>query len=249
MLMNLNSNDLCKAYTKEILVVIIILAIITTMSALACALYFKYKHEIKVWLFSHSLFLWWVTEDEVDKNKIYDAFISYSHQDEDFVANKLVPILEEDPFPYKLCLHQRDWVPGELIVKQIVKSVEQSKRTIIILSPHFLESVWGKMEFRTAHTSAMKEGRARVIVIIYGDIDLNENIDVELKAYLKTNTYVKWDDPWFWDKLRYALPHAHARERLKSKKVANIMMKIDKADLINGSGPKSVETVSGFDLK
>lgn len=53
----------------------------------------------------------------------------------------------------------------------------------------------------------LKDKSMRLIVIVKGELPPKENMDQELQSYLSLNTYLKWNDPWFWDRLRYALPH------------------------------------------
>lgn len=146
-----------------------------------------------------------------DNERPYDAFISYSNKDEEFVIHQLAPRLENGDKKFKLCVHYRDFPVGACIAETIVRSVEASKRTILVVSDNFLDSEWCRFEFQTAHQQVLSERRNRVILILMHDLDA-EKLDSTLKVYMRTRTYLKYDDPWFWEKLMFAMPDIRQRK-------------------------------------
>ncbi|KAM3955094.1 protein toll-like [Aphomia sociella] len=201
-------DDLCKLSSSQLLTYTLTPGMIILSVVLVASWFmYYYRKEVRVFLYARDLCQCCIREEDLDYDREYDAFVSYSHLDEEFVYRQLVPELEGAPRAFKLCIHTRDWLIGEWVPAQIIRSVEKSRRTIIIMSRNFLLSVWGLMEFRTAHLTAMRDGRARVIVVLLEEVGELPELDEELKAYLSTNTYLKWGDPRFFDKLRYALPH------------------------------------------
>ncbi|XP_072949793.1 protein toll-like, partial [Epargyreus clarus] len=189
------------------------LALALAALALACLARPAGRRRIKRFLFERNLCLRWLLrsneeDDEIDEERIYDVFVSYSHHDEEFV-NKLVERLESGPRPRRLCLHYRDWMPGEWIPTQICESVRRSRRTLVVLSAHFLRSTWARAEFREAHAAALRDARPRLVVLLL-EPPPPALLDHELRSFLNHNTYLRWGDPWFWDKLLHALPPAPA---------------------------------------
>lgn len=184
---------------------------VIALVAIIVALFYRYKQQLRVVMYANGLNCWCLEKEEVDVDWPFDAFISFSHEDYTFVAEQLLPGLEKEPYAFRICIHYRDWVAGEWIPAQITRSVEQSRRTIIVLSTNYLNSSWGMLEFRTAHLNTVRDGRPRIIVVVLDDIVNDERLDTELRSYLRTNTYVRYDDPWFWKKLRYAMPHRRRR--------------------------------------
>uniref|UniRef100_T1GP82 TIR domain-containing protein n=1 Tax=Megaselia scalaris TaxID=36166 RepID=T1GP82_MEGSC len=195
--------EICTESSSGNIIIGLVLGIIFLTTILVTV---SFKKELRIWLFAHRICLCWISEEEVDKNRKYDAFICFSEKDEYFVQ-QIVQELESGPNPYKLCLHFRDWLVGEYISKQIVTSVEDSRRSIFIITNNFLSSMWSRLEFRSACAASLREPIPRIIVILCEEIDELGKLDPEIKAYFNSNTYLKWDDNRFWSRLRYALPH------------------------------------------
>ncbi|KAF8788287.1 Protein toll like protein [Argiope bruennichi] len=187
-----------------------ILAVVVVASAITIV-WIRYKTPIKVWLYAHGMT--WVKEQDIDQDKQFDAFISFSFKDQDLVIPDIIKVIEEKMPNIRLCLHYRNFRAGDFIADNIVRCLESSRRTVLVLSRNFLESEWCMFEFQTAHVQALKDHVHRIIIIKLGDLPKEKDLPKEIQMYLKSTTYLTWGDKYFWDNLFYCLPKG-----MKSKK-------------------------------
>ncbi|XP_063242525.1 toll-like receptor 6 [Bacillus rossius redtenbacheri] len=186
------------------------LSVFAASAALVCC-GFYYRRELRVWVHARcGLRMCYKTtafEDEQDRDRLFDAYISYSVKDDAFVAQVLAPGLERGEPRYRLCLHYRDFNVSAYVADTIVEAAESSRRTVVVLSRNFLQSEWCRFEFKSALHEVLKDRRRRLIVVLLGDVP-QKDLDPDLRLYLKTNTCIEWGDRLFWQKLRFAMPDA-----------------------------------------
>ena len=104
-------------------------------------------------------------QQEAQRDYEYDAFVSYNSRDELWINEKLQPKLE-DEFGLRLCLYQRDFVLGGDIMEQVTSSIENSRKTLLILSPNFLASNWCHWEMKLAHSRLSNAGQDVLMLAI-----------------------------------------------------------------------------------
>lgn len=82
------------------------------------ALFFKYKKDIKIFLYAHNMCLWFVSEDELDEDKVYDAFFCFAAADQHMVEDIIIE-LESEPNSFKCLVGIRDWPPGRMFAELV----------------------------------------------------------------------------------------------------------------------------------
>ncbi|XP_054477003.1 toll-like receptor 18 [Anoplopoma fimbria] len=142
----------------------------------------------------------------------YHAFISYSHSDADWVRNQLLPCLESNGNSYRLCIHERDFMPGRWIIDNIIDNIESSRKVIVVLSQHFVNSEWCNYELYFAHQRAVGKTFGDVILVVKEPMDPSSlpSKYCKLKKMLSTKTYLEWpqqvnQQAFFWMQLRGVL--------------------------------------------
>lgn len=142
----------------------------------------------------------------------YDAFVSYSQHDAEWVEEILVPELESAHPPFALCLHKRDFQPGRWIVDNIIDSIEKSHRTLFVLSEHFVTSEWCRYELDFSHFRIVDEHNDCAVLVLLEPIK-KETIPkrfCKLRKIMNSRTYLEWPEEEekrseFWSNLRAAL--------------------------------------------
>ncbi|XP_043784190.1 toll-like receptor Tollo [Apis laboriosa] len=212
---NLTKTIIEKQVLQDYLPLLVTTLVASSLVVLLCLLGFVFRQELRVWFHSRfgvRIFYRSHEVDRDDRDKLFDAFISYSSKDEAFVAEELAPVLEMGNPSYKLCLHYRDFPVGSFIADTIVQAVESSRRTIMVLSENFIKSEWCRFDFKSAHHQVLRDRRRRLILVLVGDVH-QRDLDPDIRLYLKTNTYLQWGDKLFWEKLRFALPDVPNNQR------------------------------------
>jgi len=78
--------------------------------------------------------------------KLFDVYVCYCHEDEEFVDHTLAPTLEHGATSYRLCLHQRDFPPSASVYDTVTVATESSARVLMVVSRAFLASEWAQVK-------------------------------------------------------------------------------------------------------
>lgn len=163
-----------------------------------------FRGPLQVWL--HSQYGVRLSKDKDNsEERVYDACISYSARDEEFLQQAFVPQL--DPC-YRLCLQHRDFPQGSSLVDSWPAVEALCSRLILLVSRAFLSTEWELIQHRLGSITKT----CKPIIILLGDLTPTDLSAVpEMGTLLKTSVVIKWGDSGFWNKLRFHLPNARKR--------------------------------------
>ncbi|XP_015669175.1 toll-like receptor 2 [Protobothrops mucrosquamatus] len=144
------------------------------------------------------------------EHKIYDAFISYSENDASWTKETLLKNLEASGF--KVCYHERDFMPGHPVLGNIFYCIENSHKVLFVLSPSFVHSCWCQYELYFAEHRVLTENQDSLIMVVLEDLPANSipKKFSKLRKLLQRKTYLKWSpeehkQKLFWHQLSTVL--------------------------------------------
>ncbi|XP_044090564.1 toll-like receptor 8 [Neovison vison] len=140
----------------------------------------------------------------------YDAYVSYDTKDAsvtDWVINELRFHLEESEGKnVLLCLEERDWDPGLAIIDNLMQSINQSKKTIFVLTKEYAQNWNFKTAFYLALQRLMEENMDVIVFILLEPV-LQHSQYLRLRQRICKSSILQWpDNPkaegLFWQSLK-----------------------------------------------
>eukprot|EP00092_Neocalanus_flemingeri_P041674 GFUD01045391.1.p1 GENE.GFUD01045391.1~~GFUD01045391.1.p1 ORF type:complete len:1363 (-),score=340.88 GFUD01045391.1:56-4144(-) len=174
-------------------------------------LVFVFRTPLKVWL--HSRYgIRLSGETNKSRDCLYDAFVSYSVRDEEFMQQIFLPHLDTCDTYYRLCLEHRDLPAGTSVIETWTAVYALCARVVMVVSRAFLDTEWEQVkmvlqDIRQDTTCGKKERKVKPVIVLLEELSSLDLAGVpEFSLLLQTSIVIRWNKPGFWDKLRFHLP-------------------------------------------
>lgn len=106
----------------------------------------------------------------------YDAFVSYSHRDKEWVHGVLLPRLEQEGLT--ICIDTRDFEIGVPSLVNMENAVQQSRKTLLVLTPDWVTSQWTDFEALLIQTKDPVGRGRRMLPLMVRDCDLPDRLSI-----------------------------------------------------------------------
>jgi hypothetical protein len=106
----------------------------------------------------------------------YDVFISYSSKDGEWVQNVLLDRLEKQGL--RVCIDYRDFEIGVTTLENIINATKQSRKTLIVMTPNWLESEWATFERFLLQTRSPANRERRFLLLLWQKTEVPEHLQI-----------------------------------------------------------------------
>ncbi|NXD89723.1 I18RA protein, partial [Chaetorhynchus papuensis] len=204
---------------RGVLFLYVLCSAISTLFAFVLCTAFIYQHWIEIVLMYRSYL---VHNKSTEDGKEFDGFVSYAKPNssesdsalisEEKFALELLPDILENKYGYKLCILERDILPGGAYTDEVVTAIKQSRRVIIVLSPAYVSGP-SIFELQAAVNCALEDKRIKLVLIKFQDFQEPETLPPVVKKALRILPIVTWKSSIsaaphkkFWKYMRYHMP-------------------------------------------
>jgi hypothetical protein len=106
---------------------------------------------------------------------LYDVFISYGQTDQEWVDEWLLPRLEQAGL--RVAVDYRDFTVGMPRIENIERTMENSRRTVVVLTPDWLDSEWNEVEALLLRTVDPAARQRKLLPVLLKRCDLPNLIE------------------------------------------------------------------------
>ncbi|CAC5405107.1 unnamed protein product [Mytilus coruscus] len=198
----------CSTYTYLTIALSIGLVVILTVLILALVYKYRWKLRYMFYLAKSKHYNYKAANDHGEYT--YDAFVSYCDDDRSFVLKDFIANLETEG-NYKLCVHQRDFLPGQEITVNITNAIHDSRKTVCIITRKFLESYYCMFEFNMARMENIysRDGRNIIFLVFLEQIQPRE-MPLMMLELIEKQSYIEYPNDEegnivFWGKIKEAI--------------------------------------------